>query len=212
MLAALARPAVPGLYLDTNAPCSDAVLDAAIARGALGIGRYVNLPGVSARFDISPGEFERILGKGLACWLYQHPRFEGWDPGAHSGATDADAACLAAKAVGYPAGAHIFLDLEGIGGTRAATLAFADAWQTLVLAHGYRAGLYVGFRVPLSATDLYELRGFDSYGSDAGHRAVAVRGCAMHQAAEISLAGTRFDPNVVAPDMKGEVPSFARAA
>lgn len=208
----VARPAVPGRYVDTAAPCSDPVLASLAAAGYLGVGRYVPLPGVSGRADISPGELERITGHGLACWLVQHVRYPGWDPGAHNGAADADAACLAAKAAGYPQGAHLYLDLEGIKGTRPATLAFADAWQTLVIAHGFRAGLYVGYDVPLSPDDLYALRGFDTYFSDAGHRKVSTRGCALVQAPEVVIAGVRFDPDHVAADLLGDLPCFAFAA
>ena len=192
-----AVPALPGHYVDTNTPCSDALLRLVKASGALGVTRYVGLPNNNPANDISGAELLRIAAAGLACCLVQHVRgpekgFTGWRPSRHSGADDAAAAVAAAQAAGYPAGAHLFLDLENIDDGAFATIQYAVAWQHVVIAAGYRAGLYVGFQVPLHPLDLYDLPGFDCYWSDAGHREVATRGCAVIQGAGIVVGGVPF--------------------
>ena len=205
----IASKAAPGHYVDTGYPCSASVVTAVTASRILGIGRYVPLPGLAGHRDISVDELARITGAGLACWLVQHVRFPGWDPGAHDGAVDAQAALAAAKAAGYPSGAHLFLDLEGITGSGTSTAAFADAWSGAVTAAGYLAGLYVGYAVPLSPQQLYELPGYDCYWSDAGHRLAATRSFAIEQGHSVTIAGVEFDTDIVVPDALGGLPVMA---
>jgi hypothetical protein len=113
-----------------------------------------------------------------------------------------------AEAAGYLPNAHIFLDLEGIlvGATANSVITFANDWATTIVAAGYSAGCYVGYDVPLSAQQLYDLPNFNSYGSDAGPRAVATRGLAMKQQAQIQMGGENFDPDVVKADLLGDTP------
>lgn len=212
----ISAPANPGPWCDTNTVLTVRTLDALRAAGRLGVARYVPLPGNNPAGDISAEELGRVLGEGLQLLLVQHVRAGDththlWDPGVHSGEDDARAACAAAKAAGYPEGAHLYLDLEAVGGTKVATVGFCLEWQRIALAEGYRAGLYVGYSVPLSPVDLYELAGFDSYWSDAGRRQVATRGCAIVQGAEVTIGGVKFDLDTMSADGLGGLPMVATA-
>ena len=69
--------------------------------------------------------------------------------------------------------------------------------------------MYHGYAVPLSASDLYDLPGFDCYWSDAGKRPVATRGNAVVQGAEVTISGVKFDLDTVAADALGGLPFVA---
>ena len=195
--------------VDTSAKLTADVLSAIVDAGYAGVVRYVRLPGVADTWDIDADELTTIVGAGLGLMLVQHVRYPGWNPASYSGKDDAAAALERAQAAGYAAGSHIFLDLEGIKAKATdATIRFANDWADAVVDAGYKAGCYVGYAVPLTAMQLYELHRVDSYWSDAGRRAVAKRGFAVRQHAEIMIQGVPFDPDDIAPDEKGETPSW----
>jgi hypothetical protein len=192
--------------VDASAKLTPDNIDSVAADGYKGIVRYVPLPGVVAASDIDAGELEAIVGGGLGLMLVQHVRYPGWNPALYKGAHDAAVAVQSAMAAGYPAGAHIFVDLEGIKGTAHATITFANDWADAVVAAGYRAGCYVGYAVPLTPEQLYDLHDVNSYWSDAGKRAVATRGFAIKQRPQIFIDNVPFDPDDVEPDQLGETP------
>lgn len=205
----IVRQAPTCTIVDTSAKLTADVLSAVVDAGYAGVVRYVRLPGVSDTWDIDADELSMILGAGLGLLLVQHVRYPGWNPASYSGKQDAAAAVERARAAGYVAGSHIFLDLEGIKAKATdATIRFANDWADAVVAAGYKAGCYVGYAVPLTAAQLYDLHRIDSYWSDAGRRAVAKRGFAVRQRAEIMIAGVPFDPDDVAPDEEGDTPSW----
>jgi hypothetical protein len=201
------KRAPPCKIVDTASRLDPALLQAVSAAGYAGVARYVPLPGLPGTKDIHQEEVDAIMETGLGLLLVQHVRFPHWDPRDHSGADDAQVAVNFAKQAGYLPGAHIFIDLEGIvPGTGKATKAFTEAWAATVARAGYRAGCYVGFDVPLSAQELFDLHIIDSYWSDADPRQVAVRGFSIKQGSQITIAETAFDPDDVQPDQKGETP------
>lgn len=201
------QQATAGTMVDTSAKLTPEVIAQVAAQGHLGVARYVPLPGVGADHDIDAGELRAILDGGLAVLLVQHVRYPGWDPAKQSGKTDALAAIERAAAAQYLAGAHIFLDLEGIKGTAQGTKAFAEAWAATIVEAGYCAGCYVGYQVPLNAVQLYNLHDFHCYWSDAGPRHVATRGFALNQKQpEVVIGGVSFDRNTVQPDRLGDMP------
>jgi Domain of unknown function (DUF1906) len=204
-----------GRVVDTSTKLSmPGVFDAITGAGYLGVIRYVPLPENEATADIDAVELQAILGAGLGLLLVQHPRYPGWNPSTENGATDAATAIDFARAAGYAKGAHIFLDLEGIAAaaTAEATIVFANAWAAAIVNSEYLAGCYVGYDVPLTAVQLYDLHDVNTYWSDDGQRAVATRGFAMKQGAGIKIASVSFDPDVVKPDQKGETPMWMTAA
>jgi hypothetical protein len=212
----IAATATVGAWVDASVPLSTKVIGALKKAGKVGVCRYVPLPNNRAGADIASDELEAICGAGLDLLLVQHvraaaPGSTGWDPGAHDGGEDAEAAAVWACKVGYPVGAHLFLDLEDIAGTAAATITFASAWAAHICARGYAAGDYWGFRVPLGAEAAFDLPDFSIAWSDFGTRHIATRGFAIvQQAPEVVIAGTSFDRDVVAPDLLGNLPMVCR--
>lgn len=201
----IAAPARSAKWVDTSVPVSADVCTSVRARGYAGVVRYVPLPRNSPAWDISAAELQRLTLGGVQVLLVQHSRSPNWRPALCSGSDDALIAISSARLVGYPDDAHLYCDCEGPHATTAEMTAYLNAWSTSVLAAGYRAGLYVGYGVPLDGDQLYELPGFTSYWSDAGHRHVSRRGCAMVQGGEVHIAGTLFDENDLAPDALGEI-------
>jgi hypothetical protein len=192
--------------VDTSAKLSASNVSSLVAQGYKGVVRYVRLPGLREIQDIDANELETIVAAGLGLMLVQHVRYPGWNPASCKGADDAAAAVDRAVAAGYPAGAHIFVDLEGINGTAHATITFANEWADAVVAAGYLAGCYVGYGVPMTPGQLYDLHDINSYWSDAGPRAVATRSFAIKQKPQIHIDGVPYDPDDVAPDQMGETP------
>lgn len=211
----VALPAAPGPYVDTDVPVTRPVAAALRAAGKIGIFRYGPLPNNATTQDLSSGELADLCDEGLQVGLIQHvrgtPDAPLWVPSAHDPAIDAEEISQWAIYIGYPAEAHIFLDLEAIHDTRVATIAFCIGWQKAIRASGYSAGCYHGFSVPLSAEDLYELPGFNCYFSDSGNRPVAHRGNAILQGAEVSIGGTRFDLDAVSKDRLKGLPFLCSA-
>ncbi|HEX8792998.1 MAG TPA: glycoside hydrolase domain-containing protein [Polyangiaceae bacterium] len=202
----IAAKATPGRWVDSSTPLTPAVCAELVREGIVGVVRYVPLPNNPAHADISAAEAALILDAGLQLLLVQHVRMPPWSPSQHDGYTDGAIAAGSARAAGYAPGCHVFLDIEGVQGDAASTSLFCDNWARAVKSAGYRAGLYCGYSDPLSADQLYERPGFTTYWSDAGHRRVSTRGVAMTQGNEITIAGTKFDTDVIAPDLLGEVP------
>ena len=205
-------PAPPGSIVDTDAKLSADLIQRIRAAGYSGVARYVPLPDNGAGSDIDGAELAAIVQGGLGLLLVQHVRMPGWNPAAHSGSADAHVALEFARTAGYQPRSHIFLDLEGIAGTGPDTKAFAEAWAAVIAAGGYSAGCYVGYDVPLNAQELYDLHTINSYWSDAGPRAVATRGFAIKQHAEIKIAGVAFDPDTIQIDGRGETPIWTIGA
>ena len=204
----IVQRATPCLAVDTAAKLDGATIQAVRAANYACLIRYVNLPGVSPQRDIDAAELSAILDAGLALMLVQHVRYPGWDPARASGVTDANAAIETARNARYRRGAHLYVDLEGINGTAAATIQFANDWASTVVAAGYLAGAYIGYNVPLSPEQIYDLHLVTSYWSDQGPRKVATRGFAIKQHAQIKLHGVDFDPDTIQNDLEGETPAW----
>jgi hypothetical protein len=210
-----ASPAPVGLACDTSSfftPAQAAKLWAASFRA---IGLYVPLPTLPpAAGDINAAKLAYLTEMGFAVWLWQHVRYPGWKPAAHSGSVDALVACGAARGAGYPIGAHIFLDLEGIAPETTADelKTFSEQWASTVLMSGYLAGVYCGYDDPLGPDGLYGLHGVNSYSSDAGHRKVSTRGIAIQQGPQIVVGGVTIDTDQIQRDLLGELPVMATAA
>src|SRR5580700_2307194 len=76
--------------------------------------RYIFF-GPPQRGDITRDEAMGILDAGLILLLVQHPREPGWIASEARGREDGKWAADNAAAIGYPPGAYIALDLEGLG-------------------------------------------------------------------------------------------------
>lgn len=208
------RRATPGTWLDTSAPLTRAQALEFLSRGFRGRFGYVPLPGNDTSRDVSGAEIAMLLDVGLEVGLVQHPRAANVLR-LHSGGADAMAAAQWAASIGYPAGAHIFLDLEGVLDTSPGQVTtYCVDWARACLQLGYSAGLYVGYATVIGPQELYELPLFDCYWTDAVGRRVNVRGCAVKQRAQVPAAGglPNYDPDDVAPDALGGLPLVAAVA
>jgi hypothetical protein len=219
----IARPATEGRWLDTATK-----LTLASAKGVFGFSsdpaqcikgviRYVPLPGNNPAQDIDRDELEMLCGLGLEVMLVQHVRSSapgrgGWDIRAHSGSVDGAFAAEHAVNCGYP-DAHLWQDLEDVSGDAAATIQYSNAWAGRALQWGLRAGVYVGFDIPLTPEQLYRELEHNSYGSDVGHRHVSERGISWQQTREnIVIAGVKVDEGQIQRDLLCEAPFACVAA
>jgi hypothetical protein len=65
------------------------------------------------------------------------------------------------RALGIPAGATVWLDLEGLKAWKTSPpelIAKINAWADAIIAGGWMPGLYVGAPQPLTSRELYQLR------------------------------------------------------
>jgi hypothetical protein len=202
----IAKPATPGLWYDTATPLNAYLCEQLRALGAVGVGRYVPLPGNDSSHDVSASELETITARGLQVLLFQHVRMPGWV--VRDGGATGLRAREYALSIGVPTGVHLFCDWEGPSTDETAeAITYLDAWADAVRP-AYDAALYVGYEPVLSPDELYALPGFDRYASDAGHRAVSTRGvCYQQDGPEVVIAGVRFDRATVMSDRLGGLPT-----
>jgi hypothetical protein len=200
-------PVPPGtLLLDTDQVVSEAALDQAWAHGVRGILRYVGFglrPWVG---DLTLGERDRILARGMGLMVVQHVRDDPWMPTEAWGISDGDAAVRHALAAGYLPGATLWSDLEGIERDAVdATVSYANAKHASVASAGFEPGEYIGSGCPLGSEALYHLLLSSIYwraGSVVPD--VACRGYAMRQQIPgPSFAGISFDKNEHTGDRLG---------
>jgi hypothetical protein len=202
--------ALEGPWVDTSAKVGPLGARALHQAGILGIVRSLPLPSGTLGQEITSGELAGLGAAGLQVALYQRVRYVGWRPADHSGAADSMHAVAAARSAGYPVGAVIYLDLEGIDGTADETARFANDWCDATRQANYQAGIYCGFQDPLGPADLYTLHRATTYWIDFGPRDVAVRGHALKQAyPEVAIGGIKFDLDQMGPDLLGDVPCVA---
>lgn len=201
-----------GRWCDTSAVVRRPVAAALRAAGILGVVRYAPLPGLDAAHDIDGLELELLCEAGLQVALVQHVRFPGWRPADHAGGADALAASRHCARIGYPLGAVVYLDLEGISGTADETARFANDWCDAARQAGQQPGIYCGYQDPLGPQELYTLHQASTYWVDAGPRTVAVRGHALRQHYPMQIiGGVTFDLDDMAPDLLDDLPWVASA-
>jgi hypothetical protein len=211
----IAAPIPIGMGVDTDSRVSPYIARVLKSAGKVWVARYAPLPGNSPANDLSAAELATLTETGLAVNLVQHVRSGHWDPSFFSGKSDGIAAVNHALSVGFPLGAHLYLDLESMAGTAASAITFANQWIETVKDGGYRAGLYHGFDCTLTPDELFHDLIFDSYWAAPGPWTVAVRGDAIKQGLTLTIAGIEFDIDTISKDALGELPygaSFSAVA
>lgn len=156
--------------------------------------RYVSL-GSPSPGDITPQERDAILSSGLYLLLVQHVQFPGWTATVSNGQAHGEAAAGHAESVGYPPGAHLALDMEGLGNNGFTVADSIAAWCKPVIDAGFLPLLYVGYACGLTPKALYDLPDVHRYWKDAGPRSVDTRGFCCIQYPEVTVAGIRIDPD-----------------
>ncbi len=83
-----------------------------------------------------------------------------------AGHYDGQAGVKQAQAMGFPKGASMFLDLEGLTAYHTDPLvliSMIQAWSLAMVTAGYKAGLYVGSPQPLTSEELWKLTNITMY-------------------------------------------------
>jgi hypothetical protein len=189
---------------DCNAKVSRADAARFYAAGYRFAVRYVRRATVNPQ-DITAGEIAGLLEAGLGVMLVQHFAGEGWHPTADMGRMYGTTAALDASRVGYPRGAQLWCDLEGVaaGTPPSVVIDYCNRWHESVQTAGFRPGLYVGYGARLTATQLFRALRFDRYWAAYNLNAdqyPAVRGVCMRQhafpLAKHRVPGVHFEYDV----------------
>ncbi len=199
---------------DTDAPLTAETAAAFVARGFQFAMRYLARDAAesAAPGDLSAAEATLILQAGLALMPVQHVAAAGWVPDAELGSQYGAHAAANARAVGFPDGVSVWLDLEGIRDGTAAdeVVAYCNAWYDTVAGAGFLPGLYVGAGAVLDGTALYERLRFQRYWQ-SGSRVpdVAQRGyCMVQSTRSQALDGVTCDVDFILADNEGDTPCW----
>lgn len=128
------------------------------------------------------------------------------------------------KALGFPPGIHVFLDMEGMTAYKTdpvKLIGMVDAWGKAVRAAGYKPALYVGNPQPLTKDELWKLdvelywRG-QGRTVDRNNALSEPWGCGwamtqMYPSRNLGSPAVWVDCNMVGQDYKGRVPVWAVA-
>lgn len=139
--------------------------------------------------------------------------------GQYGGAASVDQA----RAIGFPKGSSLFLDVEGLTAFHmdpALLIKKIQEWAAIVVAAGYKAGIYVGSPQPLTEDELWKLVGITLYWRGQG----AIRDrfnklaeptkcgwCVTQAYPSFTLGGTLVDANMVGQDYLKRVPTLVVA-
>jgi hypothetical protein len=154
-------------------------------------------------------ELEKVLlEEGLCVMAVQHCPEPGWSPSDPLGSKYGNFAAQYAESIGYPKGASIYLDLEtpSSAATAQDCIDYVHSWVAAVESVGYLAALYIGYGVPLTPKQLYDLpvkSYWSAYNYDDG---VATRGFQIVQHIQKTLNEITFDPNTIKVDDLGDLP------
>ncbi len=155
-------------------------------------------------------EYRRAAALGLDVVLFQ-----GYDPDAFANPATAtsrgNTIGQAAKSIGYPAGATIFVDIEDNARSAAArknNVAWVQAWADAVRSYGYTAGAYIGVPQSLTAaqlnTSLSKVSVF--WRSASGSAPQTSLGYAIRQTSvDVPLCGVDADFDTAGTDNRGKV-------
>jgi Domain of unknown function (DUF1906) len=172
-------------------------------------GRYIPRTPALIYGNLSSAEISTLLAAGLGIFVAQHCPEPGWSPSATLGQKYGSYAAQYAAEIGLPKGMHLWLDLETPAETATAQncIDYENAWSTAVKAAGYLPGVYVGYGLPLSPTQLFKDFIAAAYWSAYNYTdGVATRGVQITQHTAEILNGISFDPNMISADLKGNLP------
>jgi hypothetical protein len=162
---------------------------------------------------LTVAERDIILNAGLALLGCGYSMKAHWTPSSDLGTLHAKHQIEHAVKCGLPSGMSLYCDLEGPNPLAGAlsVIAYVNAWADVVQGLGYKAGLYVGYGVPLSAYQLYwHLKVTGYWHSCSRVQDVAVRGYQMIQQSpgNQTICGALVDVDIIQPDQKGETPNW----
>jgi len=156
-------------------------------------------------------ERDAILSGGLALLAVNYSRRPGWRPSSALGAADGALAVAHAEQAGLLPGMTLWLDLEGPSGTGVDCIGWVNAAARAIQRAHFKAGLYVGYGVPLSADQLYWSLAVTAYWDSCSvNPSVSRRGFQMRQLSPPNqwVCGTHVDLNVIQTDALGDTPHW----
>lgn len=171
-------------------------------------------------FDLSAVELQALLDVGLGVMVVQHVAAPGWSPTKALGASYGAVAAVEAWNCGYPKGATLWCDLEGVAESASPSevIDYCNAWYVAAKQSGYEPGLYVGDSCGLTATELYRNLRYARYWSAYNlnrDNVPAVRGVQMRQKPypprerRVLDCPFEYDEDVIAADSLGGTPTLA---
>jgi hypothetical protein len=199
---------------DCNTPLSAMEAEEFVKVGMIFCFRYFPLGPANLAGCLTGLELQVLLTAGLNVLAVQHVNSPGWAPTSELGSAHGSYAAAYGKAIGYPAGAPIYCDLEEVapGTTAADVIAYCKAWYEAVTAAGYFAGLYCGWNIVLTAEQLYENLPFKSYWKAYNYdNGVAARGFQIVQHPQKTLDAVVYDPDTIQADELGDLPVWVTA-
>jgi hypothetical protein len=221
MSSALWTPPQGTIGCDTSAPLDASQAAQLVAAGYRFLIRFIGLAGETPSWGLTAREASLLQAAGLALGIVQIQRKTGIS--AARGAADGAWAATLSQAIGSPAGATLWCDLEGGYADVAAPdlLAYLDAWADAVGKAGYAPGLCSGPRTQpsrLGAAALGALPFEHHWMSAAAVPDIPTRGYQMFQLLPmtilphgLSAAGTLIAVDVVQQDSEGGAPIFWQA-
>ena len=150
--------------------------------------------------SIDASEVAAITGAGLLLSLVTYA--DKWD----GASTVAEL-----KALGIPAGATIWLDVESVNEPAAMVIGKIDAWANAVNSAGYQPGLYVGAAQPLTAAQLYALEVVRYWHSMSSVLTPSCGFCQLQLYPAVQVAGVSVDIDVIQQDYEGRLPMLVGA-
>lgn len=165
MLAGTAQAAPAGVKgFDANTTITESQADAFWNAGYRFALRYVGRTAMKST-DLTASEASMLLSKGFAVMTVQHVQNEGWMPSGDLGTEYGKNAAAFTQQIGFPGGVNVWLDLEGVSTSAAASdvIAYCNNWYAQVAAAGYVPGIYIGWDPGLTGSQLYNDLKFSHY-------------------------------------------------
>lgn len=194
---------------DTSGAFSPSMAQQLAALGYKFALRYVLIPnGAIVPKPLTPAEAASLRALGVAIGLVQGIQ-QPSQISAANGSRDGQSAAAQAQALGYPPGAVLWYDLEGVFPSASVLIDYLNNWCRAVQAASYMPGLYNGPQSPLNAAQIQALIFPRYWGPDAKAPKPA-RGYCMQQMhpSNVPMAGTAVDPDIVLKDTRGDLPIF----
>jgi hypothetical protein len=198
---------------DTATPLTAASASAFVVAGFRFTVRHLSAGETASPDALTSVESLAILQAGLALMAMQRVAVSGSVPSEALGQQYGRTAAASARAVGFPAGVTIWLDLDGVPAeTNAdAVIAFCNAWFRDVAAAGYAPGMCVGPDTILSEEQLeVDLRVRHYWNVGAAVQRVPIRGWCMLQDSndESEVGGVAYAGDTVQADHLRGTPTW----
>lgn len=156
---------------------------------------------------------DAILAARMALQAVTYSRRPGWMPSAALGAQDGTLDVQHARSAGLPEGMTLWIDFEGPSASAAPSdcINWVNARAHRIIGAGYKAGLYVGYGIQLTAAQLYRDLAVTGYWHSCSHvQDVAIRGYQMIQEepGNQHICGMLVDVDTIQLDRLGNTPNW----